>query len=103
MKSALVLMALVFSVNSYAHFYLSPSQISTLAPTLSSAGLTDTSSRGANKIAAETLIKDANEYRSNGTVSMKLATQISDLQISLEVSDEEAVDMLVDIANTILE
>jgi hypothetical protein len=43
-----------------------------------------------------------NEYHQDGTLSIQLAEQIKVVQKTLEVSDEEAVDVLVDIATDIL-
>lgn len=101
MKSAIALIVMVVSLNSYAHFYFGPVQMTTLAPTLFSVG-TSEFSKSENRKAAEILVRDANDYRQDGTLSIKLAQQIDDVQKSIEASDEEAVDLLIDIAGEIL-
>ncbi len=109
MKTALIALLLTVSFSSHAHFYLSPSQISSLAPTLSSAGLSDSSrSSSKQKALAETLIKETNDYYQTGTISPKLAELIALIQEQVTRSDDsklseaEAVDVLAEYANTLL-
>lgn len=102
MKISLVLMALALSANTYASgFYLSPSQQLTLSPMTTSFSLADASQSTNHKAAAE-LLKDAQEYRMSGEVSVALANQIAGIQKTHDVSEEDAVDLLIGLANDIL-
>lgn len=103
MKKALIVALMTVSFASHAHFYISPSLLSTMAPTLSSAGLTDSSRSSTRQKAAENLIKDANEFRASGTMSAKLSELVQAVQSESELSESEAVDFLEAHANSILD
>lgn len=105
MKSALVLMALVFSANSFAgelndsEKIVLMSSVSILAPT---ALTSDVTSSGALRKEASEVIADANEYYQSGAISPRLGEHISNLQKKHDISLDEAVDTMVEIASDIL-
>lgn len=92
MKSLIVLLAIAFSMNSYA--------LEASKGTLAVSFIFTSTSSGVKPFGKlEELIRDANEYHQNGgRASAYLAQQIRNLQKTMDVSDDEAVDLLVEAA-----
>lgn len=99
MKTVIVLLAVTLSLNSFANEAASQSTIGMGAAT---AILTSTTSGIKPFGKAEIIIRDANEYHLTGVASPYLAGQIKNLQSEMEISDDEAVDLLVQTAKEIL-
>lgn len=99
MKTLIVLLAVTFSINSFAQ---QPSYQSTLGMGAASGILTSTTSGIKPFGKAEAIIREANEYHLTGEASPYLAEQIKNLQSEMEVSDDEAVDLLVEASKEIL-
>ena len=103
MKFLIATLAITFSVNSFAHgFYLNPSQQTALAPFFGTTATivtfdasTDATS---SKSSYKAILVDANEFRLTGNASAALEQSIKNIQSDLEVSDQEAVDLLESIA-----
>lgn len=107
MKTLITLLAIAFSANSFAHgFYLSPSQKITLSPFLGTS-LTALSFEGTSKLsgvqkALQAVVNDAQEFHQSGIASPALEQSIKNVQELQDVSDEEAVDMLLETAESVL-
>lgn len=105
MKTLIVLLAMAFSANSFAHgFYLSPSQKLTLSPFFGTSFIlmsTEMSTDSVQK-SLKQVIADAEDYRQSGHTSIALAESINNIQATQDVSEAEAVDMLVEIAESAL-
>lgn len=99
MKTLIVLIAVTFSINSFAQ---QPSYQSTLGMGAASGILTSTTSGIKPFGKAEAVIRDANEYYMNGTITIYLAEQIQNIQAENDVSADEAIDMLVETSKEIL-
>ncbi|MEA9358232.1 hypothetical protein SHI21_18500 [Bacteriovorax sp. PP10] len=99
MKSLIVLLAMAFSANSFANEAVSQSTIGMGAAT---AILTSTTSGIKPFGKAEAIIREANEYRLTGIAPLYLADQVKNLQSEMDVSEAEAVDLLVEAAKEIL-
>lgn len=96
MKTLFVVLAVTFSLNSFA-------LEATKGVIAVSAIFTSTSSGVKPFGKAEEIIKEANEYYLNGGhASPYLAAQIRNLQTKMDISDDEAVDLLVETAKEIL-
>lgn len=95
MKSLFVLLAIALSANSYA-VEVSEFTKGSLAVT----GIFTSTTSGVKPFGKlEQIIRDANEYHQNGgRASSYLAQQIRDLQKTMDISDDEAVDLLVEVA-----
>lgn len=99
MKNFIVLLAITFSVNSFANEAASQSTIGIGAAT----GILTLTTSGIKPFGkAEVIMRDANEYHLTGVASPYLADQIKHLQSEMDISDDEAVDMLVETAKEIL-
>lgn len=86
MKSAIVLLAILFSTNTFAlEAFNTTYQITMITSMLSQA-----------PIKGEVIVKDANEYYQTGNLSPVLAQEIRALQSHIELSDAEAVDLLLE-------
>jgi archaellum component FlaG (FlaF/FlaG flagellin family) len=99
MKSLITLAVLAFSFNSFAN--------STFAPTYDFFyGIYTTSDISTNGFnickEAQAVVEDANAYYANGEVSATLAAHIKNIQSDSSVSEQEAVDMLVESAQNLL-
>lgn len=90
MKILVMVLALGLSVNSYA---LQQTSGATGMSVLLSFTSNDLKPMGRK---AEALIKDANEFYLSGTVTAELSQEIRDIQEEFQVSQLEAVDILVD-------
>lgn len=91
-----LMMALLLSFSSQSFAYSATESIlgTSIILTVTSAGTSQT-----DGFKAEEIIRDANEYYLNGgKASTYLAQQIKDIQKGMEVSDDEAVDLLVSVA-----
>lgn len=107
MKSLIVLLSMAFSVNSFAHgTYLNPTERMTLSPffgtSFTEGTINGTSASTASQKVAKKVLMDAQEFRQSGIASVALDESMNIIQATHEVSDEEAVDMLVAIAQGIL-
>lgn len=108
MKTLITLLAIAFSANSFASgSYLDPSDRTTLAPffgttilEVSSEGSTDATS--SKRKIAKVIIQDSQEFRLSGVATIALAESIKNVQGMSDVSDEEAVDIIVDMAQGLL-
>lgn len=102
MKSLIALAVLVFSFNSFA----APSKIilSTVYVTAPTTGLSSIISGSELNFCkeAQELLEDANDYYLSGALTPALESHINHVQELNEVSDQEAVDMLVATAQEIL-
>ncbi len=104
MKKILLLLTITFSFNSFASEVNSLQLASLLAvkttvtPTLISQ---DASKRNVRKMAQQ-IVVDANEYYQSGNVSFRLGEQITIVQKKYEVSEEEALDIMLDYATSVL-
>jgi hypothetical protein len=86
MKSTIVLLAILFSTNTFALEALNTTfQITMITSMLSG-----------DPIKKEAIAKDANEYYLTGTLSPVLAQEVSALQAHMDLSDAEAVDLLIE-------
>jgi hypothetical protein len=97
MKALITLVALSFSFQSFAY---EASVMSSVSSYLTSASL------GAQNrlLKAEEILKDTNAYNLNGDMSPALAEHIRNIQDQTsELSEAEAIDLLVEQAQTILE
>lgn len=93
MKLFIVALALTVSANSHAFLlYTGASAFTT--------GISVTDNK--EMAEQEAIIKDASEFYQSGKVSLALAQEIKDVQSQFEVSELEAVDMIVDYAELIL-
>jgi hypothetical protein len=95
MKSLIVLLAVTFSMNSFALEATKGVLAVTVISTLTTSGIKPFGK-------AEAVIRDANEYRLTGIAPIYLADQVKNLQSENDVSDDEAVDLLVEAAQEIL-
>lgn len=106
MKTLIVLLAMAFSVNSFAHggIYLNPSQQTTLAPffgtTMISVSFEGTTASVSGHM--KRVVADSQEFRLTGVASAALEESIRNIQSENDVSDAEAVDMLTEMAEGIL-
>lgn len=89
MKYLIVLLAVSFSVNSFA--------LEATRGAVAVTGILSSITSGVKPFGKlEEIIRDANEYHLNGGhASAYLAQQIKDLQTEMDISDDEAVDLLV--------
>lgn len=94
MKVMIMVLALAFGANSYAFD-------STAGSTGVTIVLSVTSNDGKPLGHKEALMKDAAEFYHSGKVSLALAQEIKDIQAQFEVSDLEAVDMIVEYAEIV--
>lgn len=99
MKTLIVIALVTFSFQSFAN---EVSYQSTVGIGAASGILTSTTSGIKPFGKAEIIIRDANEYHLTGVASLYLAQQIKNLQSEMDVSDDEAVDLLVETAKEIL-
>lgn len=107
MKTLITLLAIAFSANSFAHgFYLSPSQQITLSPFLGTSftalSVEVSTDATSSKKASYKLLQDVQEYHMSGVASAALTESIKQVQSMHEVSSDESVDMLVEMAKEIL-
>lgn len=100
-----ILVALTFSFTAQAADILRPTVRTILSPFEASvwAGLLTSTTSGVdfNKEAAAILL-DAEEYAQSGKLTVFLNQKILDVQANEEVSTEEAIDLLIDAAQTAL-
>lgn len=86
MKSAIVLLAILFSANTFAlEAFNTTFQVTMITSMLSQA-----------PIKGEAIAKDANEYYQTGVLSPILTQEVRALQSHIELSDAEAVDLLLE-------
>lgn len=78
-----------------------PSVLTTLLP-INLTGLTAMTSSGYNGKEAELVLQDGQEYFQSGVMTPFMAEKINALQSTQELSDDEAVDMLMNKALEIL-
>lgn len=90
MKTMIMVMALAMSLSSQAALLTSGGLAGTIATSV-----TDANS-SANK---DLLVKDATEFYQSGKISLALAQEIKDIQAEYDVSDMEAVDMILEHAS----
>lgn len=95
MKSLITLAVLVFSVNSFAFSIADSTNFIT--------SISDITTNGLNICKeAAAVIEDANAFNATGVASPALAAHIKSVQLDSEVSDQEAVDILVEQAQIVL-
>lgn len=108
MKTLITLLAIAFSANSFAHgTYLNPSQKTVLAPFFGTSLLAEATYSSSNvtsskHYAGKMIIEAAQEYHQSGIATPALAESMKNIQDINEVSDDEAVDMLVDMAQELM-
>lgn len=108
MKFLITTLAITFSVNSFAHGIgkFSPSQMVTFSPLFGTAfvtaftadGLSSSTDVTSGKAAYKAVLADANEFRLTGNASAALSESINNIQSDMDVSDQEAVDLLESMA-----
>ncbi len=100
MKTALMLLAITVSFNSFSAELTRATGITTAMPT----ALTLISMTGDSLKAAQNVIDDSQEYYQSGELSLRLSSQVAQLlEKHSDLSVDEAVDTLVSQATKILE
>lgn len=107
MKTLITLLAIAFSANSFAHgTYLNPTERATLSPffgtSFTEATVNGTTDATSAKKASRKVLQDVQEYHQSGLVSVALEESIKNLQSIRDISSDEAVDAIVDMAEGIL-
>jgi len=87
MKVMIMVLALGLSLNSHAFLLTSGALGITVATSVTDAN---------SSAQKEVLMKDATEFYHSGKISLALAQEIKDIQAEFDVSDMEAVDMIVE-------
>ena len=102
MKFTIAMLSLILSANVFANAFAVTSKSSIL--TSASPSLSSSSTSAANqKVQAETVVNDAQNMLHTGEVSIFLSQKIQETQAqNLELSDAEALDVLIDSAYSIL-
>lgn len=94
MKVMIMVLALAFGANAYAFNMTSGATGVTIV-------LSVTSNDGKPLGQKEAIMKDAAEFYHSGKISLALAQEIKAIQADFDVSEMEAVDMIVDYAELI--
>ena len=99
MKKTITILSLIFSANTYAYSLGDSTVITAATPFLSSA----TTSGPLPEKQAAIILNDTQEFFQSGKLSSFLAQKIKDVQaVDLSASDEEAIDRLINEAESIL-
>ncbi len=92
MKVMILVMAVAMSLSANAALLTSGGLAGTIATSV-----TDANSSAQKDL----LVKDAAEFYHSGKISLALAQEIKDIQAEFDVSDMEAVDMIVEYAEVL--
>ena len=99
MKTTIALLSLVLSANVFAYSLADSTVLTSASPLLSSA----TTSGTIPEKQAAMVINDSQEFFQSGRLSVFLSQTINDAKaVNAGVSDEEALDMLINEAQSIL-
>ena len=101
MKTLVVFLALALSTSAFCTETPASIQGTTAVPLISTL-FTMTSSGHKPFGKAQEIIRDANEYQMNGKLSIALAKSVAEIQSQNDVSESEAVAMLVEMAEEML-
>lgn len=102
MKKLVLLLSCFLSATSYAEIKLNAFQVTSLVPLASTVG-TSASTQNQRIENAKEILADANEYRMGDGLSVRLSEHVKSIKAQEEMSTAEAVDVLIELANQVLE